>query len=408
MTVFFSASTPRAPWLATLMLLLAAATVPGSAAAADCDAKPGVLIDELYLALDNKNFTCDWDGFVDHSFLGSVGGGGSYNLPVIAAAIAYVDEPVRSGNKGWNMNSWWDLYLRGELGERGGLWYYGGQELGSGNYQFANIISVMTVHYQAWKVGNNSLRVLARRWLRATFAIHSLAAAPQRPKSFHDRGSNEPFSGYVGPYVAMAGMRSSENHWKNVNRSILFARAAEIPTNAVGEGPQGAVRTFLEANWAGPSGTIYGMTTTNQDFLRDVVNTGNIRPAISAMWNGIRTLQPIHFVGWQGVRVTLMEKNNHTSTAPTYGMVYFQQPRSATGREVHVLYPWLRSVGGNHRPFRNGITQGQATLNLSLRTLEATNVGPGEMALSPHDPETVTLDNLPTGPYQFHREFGPN
>ena len=48
------------------------------------------------------------------------------------------------------------------------------------------------------------------------------------------------------PFVAMAGMRYSENHWRNTHRSILFARAAEIPTNFSGEDAQGDVREFLE------------------------------------------------------------------------------------------------------------------------------------------------------------------
>ncbi|MCP3958951.1 MAG: hypothetical protein GY719_13960 [bacterium] len=383
--------------LVSLIGLLASAS---SAPAADCAAKPDVLIQEIDRALRGAGQGCDWDVHVASAFPNSMGGG-SYNLPVLGAAIAYVREPVRSGS--WNMNTWWRDYLRGELGERGPIWKYGGQELGSGNYQHANIISVMTVHYQAWQVGNGELRVLSRRWLRATFALHALSAAPQRPKTIHDRNATESFNSYVGPFVAMAGMRYSENHWRNTHRSILFARAAGIATNFKGEKAQRKAREFLEQNWAGPSGSIYGMTSTNQQFLRDVVNTGVIRPAIAAMYQGLHTVYRIHFIGWQGVRLTLIEKNGHGSTVPTYGLVYFQQSRDASGRELHLLYPWARWSGVGPRTFRNGVTAGSAAVDLLARTAWATNT-PAE---PPHPPEYVSINNLPTGPPQFHVVLGP-
>ena len=390
----------RVSLLAILVPLIGLLAPAGPALAAPCAAKPDVLIKEIELALKGQTQLCDWDVHVASAFPNSMGGG-SYNLPPLAGAIAYVREPVRSGS--WNMNTWWRDYLRGELGERGAVWRYGGQELGSGNYQHANILSVMTVHYQAWQVGNNELRVLSRRWLRATFALHALAAAPQRPKTIHDRAATESFDNYVGPFVAMAGMRYSENHWRNTQRSILFARAAGIATNFKGERAQKKVREFLEQNWAGPSGSIYGMTSTNQQYLRDVVNTGVIRPAIVAMYQGLHTVFRIHFIGWQGVRLTLIEKNGHGSTVPTYGLVYFQQPRDATGRELHLLYPWARWSGTGPRTFRNGVTAGSAGVDLLGRSVWATNTP----AQAPHPPEWVSISNLPTGPPQFHVVLGP-
>ena len=144
------------------------------------------------------------------------------------------------------------------------------------------------------------------------------------------------------------------------------------------------------------------MTSTKQQYLRDVVSTGTIRNTIASMYAGLRTVQRIHFIGWPGVRLTLIEKNAHGATAPTYGMVYFQQSREAAGREVHLLYPWKRSAGPRHRPYRNGITTGRGTLNLNARWVEATNVGTGEVAKEPHPAETVRIDDLPASPAIFH------
>lgn len=366
-----------------------------------CGGNPSGVVRELGRALQGQGAVCDWVGEMDPGFPNSMGDG-SFNLPVLAAAVALIREPIRNGQ--WNMYTWWDSYLRGELGERGTQWAYGGKELTSGVYQHYNIISVMAVHYEAHRRGRTTMRDQARRWLRATFAIHALSATPAPPRTFHDRGRIDRFvfTGYSGPWLALAGMRSSEDWWPSLRRAILFARASGLSSTLSPEGTeQATVRNFLEGAWNGPGGSVYGLTAQDGTDLRAVLG-GTVRPSVLGMLAGLRTITRIHFVGWPGVRVTLIERNANGNTAPTYGFAYFNAPRDANGREAHVLYPWTRASGGS-RPFRHGITAGSASLDLLKRSMEATNA-PGS---STHPAVTVRIQDLPAGPPQFHVTLDP-
>ena len=399
--------TGRARHLALLSSLAVAFALlaPGGLSAANCPAKPGILVKELDFALRNLPSECDSSGHISLTFPDEMRGGVSYNLPVLAAAVGYVDDPNNA-----TLKTWWTKYLEGELGLRGSVWKYGGRELGSGNYQQYNILSVMAVHDTARKAGNGPLKQLARKWLRATFALHALSAAPVRPDTLHDRDNPvETFTGYGGPFVAMAGFRFSENHWRSTNRSILFANAAGLNHNTGLESPDvQSVRTFLEASWGGAdSRNVYGMTPANQTALQAVVSSGVISGTVAGMWAGLETVERIHFIGWPGVRLTLIEKNGHRSTAPTYGMVYFHQPHSASGRELHVLYPWTRSVGPNHRPFRRGITLGYGQLKLNNTRVIASNVAAGEAPQDPHPASVARILDLPSSPPLFHVTLNP-
>ena len=329
-----------------------------------CKGSPGLLQGALVEVLKGRPANCNWLADLRLTFPNSMGGG-SYNKPVLAAAIALVTEPIRSGSGGWNMYDWWDLYLRGEVGMRGKEWYFGGKELTSGVYQHYNMASVLAVHHIANERGRTGLRDLARRWLRATWAIQSMAALPARPLTIHDRGNSEAFgSSYSGPFVAIAGMRSPENHWRNRNPSILFARATGMSTNFRGEASfQADLREELEGAWSGGSYpySLYGLRGSEATALRNVVNQHQLSGTVTGMLAGIHTIRPMHLVGWPGVRVTLIEENANNNTAPTFGTAYFASPRDANGRELHVLYPWLRHTGSGPRPFRRGITAGEAS-----------------------------------------------
>ena len=370
-----------------------------------CAEDPGKLEQALADVLAGRPASCNWVANMKPSFPNSMTNGASYNKPVLAAAIALIVEPIRStGSKRWNAYTWWDQYLKGELGQRGNNWKYGGQELTSGNYQFYNIAAVMAVHHQANLLNRSGLRAQARAWLRATFAIHAMAATTSKPISIHDRGSNENFGRhYTGPFVALPGMRSSENHWANLNRSILFARAGEFGSNLKAEAPyQKSLRTFLEARWNGPGGSIYGLNSTDRAALRAVVNNGALGSRVTGMLSGIHPIRTLRFAGWPGVRATVMEGNVHHGTAPTYGMAWFSAPRAAAGRELHVLYPWKRQVkGSKFRPFRHGCPgtgfAGGGVMVLPKRTISATNNG----GCSAHPASSPSISGLPPGTPQF-------
>lgn len=105
--------------------------------------------------------------------------------------------------------------------------------------------------------------------------------------------------------------------------------------------------------------------------------------------------------------MTLMERNTHTSTAPTYGVAYFTSPRYAGGQGAHFLYPWQGLFIDDDRSFRSGITHGWGRLdvvNLQNRYIEASNA-PGSAV---HTLETVTIDNLPLSHHSCWLVLDPN
>lgn len=367
---------------------------------------PGRVQQAIHELLADLPVNCDWQREYRPNFPDSLGDG-SFNIPPLAAAAALLTEPVSvtdgsedpgADNGSLGAEQWWLSYLAGELGERGNDWFYGGKELTSGNYQHYNIAAVMTVHFEAWRTGREQLRMKAKEWLRATFAIHSMAAVPTRPNSIWDRGNMELFDGnYSGPFVALPGMRYSENHWQNINRSILFAKASGMTTNARSEvSYQRNLREFLEENWKGPGGNVYGLTGSDQADLQDVVANGDIVPILD-MLDGIRPIKPLRFVGWPGVRAVAMDGNSNSNTAPTYGMVWFAAPFSGAGNELHVLYPWTRSAGPGHRPFRQGPFSGHGRIDIGGRRAHGTNA-PGSTNHPLSEPEVAPL---PMGLTQF-------
>lgn len=371
---------------------------------------PDQLRQNIHRALSGQPDLCDWVPDVNPNFPYSTPQGQSYNLPVLAAASAFIREPVRTtGTKQWNMYTWWTDYLRGELGDRGTpTWYYGGQELGSYVYQQFNIISVLAVHYQAHITGQTTIRDLARRWLRATFALHALAASQGPAQTLHAKGQSLSAGGYTGPYVGMAGMRSSWGYWRVPDRNILFARATGFGFSGNESPTQRDVREYVEARWTGPGGNVYGFTAADQTALRGIVTSAALPASFVATYlgNNLRTIERYHFVAWPGVKVTLLEKNRHGSTAPTFGVAYFTSPRAASGNEAHFLYPWQGLFDDASTAGRHGITQGEGRIDVTSTTnrfIWATNA-PGSTT---HPLETVQIDGLPLGPRSYWIVLSP-
>lgn len=395
-------------WIAVIAVAALAAPLDAWAANPCNNSKgrrsPGRLQLNLALALEGQPEECEWWRDVRQGFPNSLGGG-SYNIPVLAAAIAFVKEPVRFGS--WNMNTWWDTYLKGELGLRGNQWYYGGKELSSSVYQQYNIGAVLAVHYEADRTGKTAIANLARRWLKATFALHALAAAPSRPTSLNNDVTFLPSgtsrtdvhnirSGYVGPWIGTAGMRSTFVSQQRVTRGILFARAVGLHTNARFESTdQFRTRDAIEKAWRRTDINAYGLSGTDRAHLRDVVGRAVISPRVRSWISGIRTIQRIHYVRWGGTRLTLLERNNNNETAPTYGVAYF----ASTGK-AHTLYPW-----DINRTNRNGIKPGSARLDLANGRMTAENwnvVGGIEDVSHIHGKIRATVTGLPRTNPTYH------
>lgn len=376
-----------------------------------CGGDPEKSLEDVSRALRGQTEFCDWLEDMTPNFPNSFGGGGSYNRPVIAAAVAFAREPVRSvavppSSQTWNMYTWWTTYLQGELGDRGTAWYFGGEEFGSYTYQKFNVASVLAVHYQASRTGQTAIRDLARRWLRANFALQALATVPGPVKTRHSNGvqDSRPPSNYNGPYVAMAGERSPWGHWSDSDRSILFSQAVRRATNFVGEGSaQLHIRKYVEGiegpAFTGPGGSVYGLTATEETQLWNVV-ANNIIPAnfvATFLGNGLRVANRYHFVAWPNVKATLLEYNSHANNAPTFGVAYFITPRDAAGQEAHFLYPWLGAFdysAGNdlhHMDISHGTGRIDVT-SPTARFIEASNDEPPGKT---HPPMTVRINNLP-------------
>lgn len=374
-----------------------------------CNESPDYLEENVNRALNGGTDLCDWTENLSTNFPYSYGGGQSYNKPVLAAAAALIREPIRSGTNGWNMYNWWTDYLRGELGDRGTVWFYGGQEIGSYVYQAYNISAVLAVHYQAQVTGQTAIRDLAYRWLRATFALHSLAAAPTAATTLHAQGQSiQSTNGYTGPYIAMAGERSGWGFWDTTDRRILLAQALGQVIKMKGEpSPQKGIRTFVEAHWSGPGGNVYGFTAAEQSELWSAVQSSTLPVNFVTKYLGtnLRAESRYHFVGWPGVKATLFERSSHTATAPTMGVVYFTQPYLAAGHEAHFLYPW-QGVFVSDRQDRNGITPASGFIDVvspTARYIRAINDG------SPQHPQmTVEIDNLPLGTRSFWVVLSPD
>jgi hypothetical protein len=360
--------------------------------------QPDFIREDVSRAVRGMGQYCDWSTEVNPNF-GTTMSGGGYNIPVVAAAAAFIREPIRPG--AWDMNTWWPNYLQGELGDRGTVWTYGGKELMSSNYQEYNVIAVLAVHYwanqTATQPGRIAIRDLARRWLRATFALHALSAMPQKPLTLHakEQMKTTDSTSYTGPWILAMGDRSSWNLWMEPNRNILLARAIGLATNAAGEWTsQRNVRTFVES-WAG----LYPFNSIEKEQLRAAVNGGTPLPNLVSNYLGpnLRTFAPYHIVAWPAVKATLMEQSNNTTTAPTFGVAYFTAPKIEGGLEAHFLYPYQGLWVDGDRKYRNGVCNGTAFLHMPLRYMEATH----PYCSVQHGPETVSIHGLPPEPWRY-------
>jgi hypothetical protein len=397
-----------------------------------CSSSPGKNTRNIQRALTPGQLDyCDWVEDISPNFpYSSTDTNGSYNRPVVSAAVAFIREPVRNNpsGKSWDMIDWWTTYLRGELGLRGTAWYYGGSEVGSFTYSHFNVVSVMAVYYQA-TLPNQTPQVqaigdLAKRWLRATFALHALAAGPQWPLTKHaydeiaDDGTDWRTMGsgnFTGAFVAMAGERSNSEHWNDAHRSILFSKAvAWFPTNNAHENPDvGVARAQLESLWqtrSGNSANAYGFTTAaERTALRNIITAGTLPSNLVSFYLGaeLRTKVRYHFVAWQPpaapfVRVTLMETNEHNFTAPTTGVAYFTNAVDQGGREAHFLYPWA-GVFGSGPESGQGITNTTGVYDSVNRFIQSSNNNAG----APHGPRVARISGLPLQAHKYWVTINP-
>lgn len=358
-----------------------------------CSAKPGFFTENIYRALANQPDYCWWqEEKKDHWPTIGTDTNGSYNKSVISGAVAYIRNFPSTYAPYPTYAHWWTAYLTNELSKPGGAtnWYYGGQETGSVTYQHFNITSVLAV-----------ARNLAWEWLRNTFTLHAMAAAPNNLLTMHAQDQQRSAIGYTGPFIAMAGERAPYINWDSSDRSILFSEAVQyFPHNFQGQSIEVFhVRDYIQRNWTVPPGdttNAYGLNESQRSALRNIMTQGTLPTNLIGgyLTSSLKTKMRYHIVAWQTpevVRLSLMEQNFHTVTSPTFGVVYFTNGRkTANGKEAHFLWPWDGLWVNDD--YKSHLTRGTASLNLAGRSMTASQ--PGSSPCPPtctHPPMTVTI-----------------
>jgi len=185
-----------------------------------CEGKsPGRLYELLIPTVQNKTAPAEtwWEDCLDPAFI-SWSGGGSQNLPVVAAVIGmYIvgryddDMPVRADYSGpLNIKvsyiDWWTDFLEAQVGVNmdainhpdkptrtlpNQVRYFHSRESFSNIYDAPVVSSVAAIHFWARKnpgvTGAAHLGALARRYLRATSVVYAFAAG-SGPTRLHKMG----------------------------------------------------------------------------------------------------------------------------------------------------------------------------------------------------------------------------
>jgi hypothetical protein len=308
--------------------------------------------------------------------------------------------------------------------------FFKGSELFSGIYDASTTTAVVAVHYWAKMNNEPQLEAKAERYLRATWGAYTLAAGnsyalrvdvenddadgPDSVLNCQTNVSGSPF--FDGPFISMAGMRTSPSSLCQDGRGPLFNRALNrsVTNNKREFLDKKAVAAFLQTNWNGTTENVYGLTAaeygTSGILWRHI--TGS-QLAVSYILDNmfrfnpgnnnfqyIHTIVPYRFLGWGGtapIRVTVMESNRNGNTTPTYAVRY-----DASTKVSLALYPW------NINSDRVVGTQGYARLEAADGTpnaqnpvqITASNADPliGEIGIPAHGTRVVTMTGIPPNP----------
>jgi hypothetical protein len=313
---------------------------------------------------------------------------GSQNKPTLAQALALWRAPAEYSRTTDNdALVWWIKYFDCQIDKNtcavtnpGSLQYWKGAELFSNTYDAETTSAIIATHVWAVKelptiptdAANADRRgkvsqVLdkARMYLQLNWRIYALAAGKgpatkqlnrfnysDGPNPFNDPSQQGCHNQYNGPFIPLAGMRSTPQHTCTDDRGPLLAKALQWTHN----GPKGTSHMkdlLAQAETINAAKTIY--TTENAYALAIGVRTllrrhidGRPNPGEDTTGIILSTLQNIrigveyHFIGARidGVagneaRMTLMEDNSTTETTPIFAITY-----DYTQRLARILFPW--------------------------------------------------------------------
>lgn len=308
--------------------------------------------------------------------------GGSENWSVIANTIA-LWKPSTSMPLAQNIQ-WWHKFLDCQNGggpnctfaageNPGRLIYIKGTELLSDTYDAQVVTAIAAVNF--WAVTHPqylSLSAKAKKYLRATWAMYTLAAGKTSARTYdsYNDTAQPPQSDicqlaangsdfYTGPFIAAAGMRSKPSSACQDNRGPLLLRATE-KTGVVNKREmkeQVAVATYIQQYRSGDSRdeNVYGLVATERTALKAHIDNGTNTSVLVNLLGNVRTSVTYHFLGWREannhqVRATVMETNLNSFTSAIYASKY-----SSSTRKAEFLFPWSGAI-------RNGITRGYGRL----------------------------------------------
>jgi hypothetical protein len=319
-----------------------------------CD--PGPLAEDFTRVLDgleSASTGCWNDRYITFQWNGT---GGSQNKPVLASAIRLfaLNEPAAA--------QFFLDYVNSALGAsappRPEFRYLLLDELGAPGYDGVTITGILGA--RAWAHKNRAsgyipLEAATGKWLRAYFALASLATTPVPAakvapvSTFVDEGVQ--YSGYpasfLGPATVLAGQRSCPTNWGFTRRPRMLSLALGLGGNGQGTATYEAIWTRLEVTWNRPpvqSSNLYGLTPSEASQLRGVVGGGSCPATVRTSLAGIRTKGRIEIAGWGSapgwglVRASTSEAINMQNL---FGEVLVSLPHDGfPANSVHVVYPW--------------------------------------------------------------------
>lgn len=417
------------PLLPAAALAACLAVFPGTATATT----PGEMLHELNAALRNQPETYNWRAQLDPTF-NCWRVGCSQNLPVISAAVALIKAPIGTtpGGTPYNIYNWWHSFLNCQNGvscnvsPAGSLIYFKGSEMMSNTYDWSVTAAVAAVNWWAHQNGDAAMANEARLYLRKTWVVYALAAGSSYARQYRDdiddagnlvgdgtgqfthrcqlNTGGTPF--FDGPFLPLASPRSKPAAYCADNRGVLLAKAVDWPLtkNNQEHQEQANLRAYIEPNWPGNAfgESVYALSVSERSLVRDHINNGNQVPAfLSVLNNGnTRFRVRMHFLGWPGVRVSLIEENaNGNAHGPLYAAKY---DRSI--QEAHMLYPWRPSAS-------SGYQKGYGRLlptEISPTEVEASNTADGETPPLNHGGLHILRFSVPSSTPLYHVVVGPS
>lgn len=396
-------------------------------------ATPGEMLHELNAALRNQPETYNWRANLDPTF-NCWRVGCSENLTVIAAAVALVKAPIGTAPNGtpYNIYNWWHSFLNCQNGvscnvsPAGSLIYFKGSEMMANTYDWSVTAAVSAVNWWAHQHGDAAMANESRLYLRKTWVVYALAAGSSYARQYRDdidesgnlvgdgtgqfthrcqvNSAGTPY--FDGPFLPLASPRTNRSFYCSDSRGVLLAKAIAWPLtkNNQEDAELANLRAYIEPNWPGNAygENVYALNGNERLLIQDHINNGNQVPAfLSVLNNGnTRFRVRMHFLGWPGVRVSVIEESaNNNTKGPLYAAKY---DRSI--REAHMLYPWRPSASSG---YQSGYGRLLPT-EVSPTYVEASNTADDETPPLNHGGLHILRFNVPSSPPLYHVVVGPD